>query len=362
MKKTLLGNIDKPLLIVTFIIFFIGLISIYSAAHSHGGEINFALRQIVWMMLALVIVFAVISVDYQRLIDLSYILYGITLVMLAMIFIMGRIRFGAQRWFTIGGLNLQPSEFVKIALILALASYLGRKARYSYRPRDLVAPILIILPAFIMIFLQPDLGTAATLIPILLVMFFVRGVNGKHLLFFISAGILSVPLLWPLLKNYQRQRLLVFINPDSDPLGAGYTVIQSKIAIGSGMFLGKGWLAGTQNQLNFLPERHTDFIFSVIGEEWGFLGCTILIILFGVLIYRGFKIASATTDSYGKLAACGITTLLAFQVIVNIGMAMGFMPVVGLPLPLVSYGGSSLLVTMICIGILLNIGMRRSRF
>jgi len=178
----------------------------------------------------------------------------------------------------------------------------------------------------------------------------------------IGTTLFSMPFFWYMLKDYQRERLLVFVNPNVDPLGAGYTVIQSKIAIGSGMFFGKGWLSGTQNQLNFLPERHTDFIFSVIGEQWGFFGSSILIALFIILIYRGLKIAHETTDSYGKLLAIGIVSLLAFQIIVNIGMTIGLMPVVGLPLPLLSYGGSSLLTTVVSIGILLNIGMRKPRF
>ena len=365
MDRSLLRNLDKILLIVTFVIFIIGLFSIYSATHTTGLQFkisNFVFRQIVWMAASFAIFFIIISVDYQKFIDLAYILYAASLILLALVLVAGRARLGAQRWLAIGALTLQPSEFVKIAFILALSSYLGYKAKFSYRTGDLAIPVLIVLPALIMIYMQPDLGTAATLVPILVVMLFIRGVYIRHMLILLGCGLLSLPLFWPLLKYYQRERLLVFINPNSDPLGAGYTVIQSKIAIGSGMFFGKGWLAGTQNQLNFLPERHTDFIFSVIGEEWGFLGSSALIILFIILIYRGLLIARRTTDSYGKLLACGIVTMLAFQVIVNIGMTMGFLPVVGLPLPLLSYGGSSLLATMISIGILLNIGMRRPRF
>ncbi len=363
--RNILRDIDRPLLIVTLAIFLIGLVSIYSATHVYGGSFkisNFVFKQIIWMLLSLVIFFVILKLDYQRLIDWAHIIYAATLVLLFLVLIIGRTRFGAQRWFSIGGLTLQPSEFVKIAFILSLSAYLGYKARYSYRIKDLAAPFLIMAPAFLMIFIQPDLGTALTLVPILLVMLFIRGVNPKHLLTIIAAGILSIPAAWPFLKEYQRDRLLVFINPNIDPLGAGYTVIQSRIAIGSGTFFGKGWLAGTQNQLNFLPERHTDFIFSVIGEEWGFVGSTILVLLYVILIYRGLRIAYNTTDSYGKLAACGIVCMLAFQIVVNMGMAMGFMPVVGLPLPLLSYGGSSLLMVMTSIAILLNIGMRRTRF
>jgi len=316
----------------------------------------------IWMAAALLFLFAILLIDYRRFIDWAYVLYGLNIILLVMVLVIGHTKLGAQRWFGIGGLSLQPSEFAKITSILALSSYLGYKARFSYRIQDLMVSIIIVLPAVILIFVQPDLGTAATLIPILLAMIYIRGIKVKHLMILIGTTLFSMPFFWYMLKDYQRERLLVFVNPNVDPLGAGYTVIQSKIAIGSGMFFGKGWLSGTQNQLNFLPERHTDFIFSVIGEQWGFFGSSILIALFIILIYRGLKIAHETTDSYGKLLAIGIVSLLAFQIIVNIGMTIGLMPVVGLPLPLLSYGGSSLLTTVVSIGILLNIGMRKPRF
>jgi rod shape determining protein RodA len=178
----------------------------------------------------------------------------------------------------------------------------------------------------------------------------------------VLAALAGLPFLWGFLHDYQRQRLLVFVNPNIDPLGAGYTIIQSKIAVGSGGLFGKGWLAGTQNQLNFLPERHTDFIFSVIGEEWGFLGAAVLVLLYLALVKRGLAVASSTNDMYGRLVATGTATMIAFEAAVNIGMTIGLMPVVGIPLPLVSYGGSSVLATFIAIGMLMNVGMRRAIF
>jgi rod shape determining protein RodA len=215
---------------------------------------------------------------------------------------------------------------------------------------------------FILVLLQPDLGTALLLLPIFFAMLVVSGASGKHIAGMMIAGASAAPFFWHFLREYQRQRLLVFINPNIDPLGAGYTIIQSKIAIGSGGLVGKGWLNGTQNQLNFLPERHTDFIFSVVGEEFGFLGASALVILFFVLVKKALVIASQTSDMYGRCIATGIGVMLAMQVIINIGMTIGLMPVVGIPLPLMSYGGSSLLSTMIAIGLLLNVGMRRSTF
>jgi len=243
-----------------------------------------------------------------------------------------------------------------------MSGYLGNKKDTMRRPSSLIVPCIIIGIPFVLVLLQPDLGTALLLIPIFLAMLVVSGASGKYVIGMIAAGILAAPFFWHFLREYQRQRLMVFISPNIDPLGAGYTIIQSKIAIGSGGLVGKGWLNGTQNQLNFLPERHTDFIFSVVGEEFGFLGASALVLLFFVLVKKAFVIANQTSDMYGRCIATGIGVMLAMQVIINVGMTIGLMPVVGIPLPLVSYGGSSLLATMIAIGLLLNVGMRRSTF
>jgi rod shape determining protein RodA len=220
---------------------------------------------------------------------------------------------------------------------------------------------MLVAPAFLLIFLQPDLGTALVLIPILFSILFVCGERVKYLFITMCAGILSLPFLWHFLKGYQKDRLMVFINPNIDPLGAGYTIIQSKIAIGSGGLLGKGWLGGTQSHLKFLPERHTDFIFSVIGEEWGFVGAVALIALYALIIKRGLNIISNIDDIYGKAIATGVVTLITFQVLVNISMAVGLMPVVGLPLPAISYGGSSTVATLVAMGFLLSVSRRVNR-
>ena len=209
---------------------------------------------------------------------------------------------------------------------------------------------------------EPDLGTAIVFFVIMFSMLYVGGAKLKHLLVMFATGAGFVPFLWHALKAYQRQRLMVFINPDADPLGAGYTIIQSRIAIGSGAVFGKGWLTGTQNQLNFLPERHSDFIFSVIGEEWGFVGSLVLILLFFFFLRKAISIGTRTNDLHGRLIVTGVVAMLSFQILVNISMTMGFMPVVGLPLPLVSYGGSSLVTTMASIALILNVSMRRTYF
>jgi rod shape determining protein RodA len=228
--------------------------------------------------------------------------------------------------------------------------------------KSLVVPCLLLGVPFILVLLQPDLGTALLMLPIFFAILLVGGARVKYIVWMIAIGLAGLPVFWHFLREYQKQRLLVFLNPNIDPLGAGYTIIQSKIAVGSGGLFGKGWLAGTQNQLNFLPERHTDFIFSVIGEEWGFLGALIVVFLYFVIVQKAFTIANLTSDRFGKLIATGIGVLLGFQVIINIGMTIGLMPVVGIPLPLVSYGGSSLLSTLVAIGLLLNVFMRRSTF
>ena len=209
---------------------------------------------------------------------------------------------------------------------------------------------------------EPDLGTSICFFPILFFMLYIGGAVPRHLLSIIGIVMLSSPLFWWLLKDYQKERLLVFLDPNMDPLGAGYTMIQSKIAIGSGGWFGKGWMVGTQSQLNFLPEAYTDFVFSVAGEEWGFFGGVLVILLYFLLIVRCLAIAHHTKEPFGRLIVVGVVGMLSFQVVVNVAMTMGLMPIVGLPLPLISYGGSSLLTTMISIALVLNVGMRRSVF
>ena len=358
-------ELDKFLIFLVIVIFIIGISCIYSASYNKGFEVtkNYALRQISWMLIGFFILMPLfILIDYQKIIDFGYVMYLLGLVVLAMVLVLGHIRSGAQRWFSIAGFNIQPSEFNKIIYIVTMASYLGHKRADIFNIKGLIIPLALTAIPFILILLQPDLGTALILVPVAFAMLFMAGAQPKHLAGIGFCGIAMSPLFWHFLKVYQKNRLLVFLNPNIDPLGAGYTVIQSKIAIGSGGLFGKGWLAGTQNQLNFLPERHTDFIFSVIGEEWGLIGAVVLTGLYFLVLRRGLMIIDRTTDIYGKLLGTGIVTMLGFQIFVNISMTMGFMPVVGLPLPLMSYGGSSLWTTLITIALLLNIGMRRTRF
>jgi rod shape determining protein RodA len=283
----------------------------------------------------------------------------------------GRHALGAQRWLSIGILSFQPSEMAKLSVILVLGRYFSdRRAALASRPShllellwsDMILPFLIIAVPLALIFKQPDLGTAILFFGIYVIMLVASGLRYRYIISFLLVCLALVPFGWHVLKPYQKDRLLVFLNPNIDPLGAGYTIIQSKIAIGSGLIFGKGWLSGTQNQLNFLPERHTDFIFSVIGEEWGLMGTLFLVSCYFVLIYSSFKVADQVKDRFGMQIAVGIIGIFALQVIINLGMVMGLCPVVGITLPFVSYGRTSFVVFLVMIGLLLNLSKRRTIF
>lgn len=364
MKRSLRKDFDYRLLLLAVIICLIGLILLYSASYQRSlvSGVSFVVRQMVWAVIGLSALLIIANINYRKLVETSYILYAINLLLLVLVLFLGKVQLGAQRWLQLGNFVFQPSELAKVVIILLLAKYLGERDSRHQQTKKILVSLGIVAVPLILILKQPDLGTAIVFLAILFCMLYVWGAHLKYLLGLAGIGLVCSPFLWHFLRDYQKQRLLVFLNPNIDPLGAGYTVIQSKIAIGSGGFLGKGWLAGTQNQLNFLPEHHTDFIFSVLGEEWGFLGSIVLILLYLFLINRGLKIAGQTKDVSGKLLAVGVTAMLSFQIIVNIGMSIGLMPITGLTLPLVSYGGSSLLMTMISIGILLSIKMRRTVF
>ncbi|MCQ9206497.1 MAG: rod shape-determining protein RodA [Omnitrophica bacterium] len=352
---------DKILLFAVLAILIIGLFALYSASIRYYSQ-TIILRQVTWMLVGVAFMAVSLRLDYQKILNASYVLYAVNILLLIFVLFFGRSRGGAQRWIGIGPISIQPSEMAKITFILALSSYIGSRKNEVTKISFFLRVLCFALPVFLLILIEPDLGTALLIIPITLIMLYVAGARAGHLFGVILLGIGALPVFWQFLKEYQKQRLFVFINPNIDPLGSGYTIIQSKIAVGSGGIFGKGWLGGTQNQLNFLPERHTDFIFSVIGEEWGFIGALVLISLYALIVMRGLKIIDRTPDLSGKLMATGFIALFAIQAVINIGMTIGFLPIVGLTLPLISYGGSSLVATLITMGLLLNIGMRRSLF
>ena len=357
-------GIDRLFLVTTLLLLGIGLLSLYSAAYqkTQMTGVAYLQRQLVWAGLGCGLAVLLVVMDYHLWLEWSYLFYGLMMLLLAMVLVVGTTRGGAQRWLTLGGVTIQPSEFAKLTTILAVARYLGHRPPVSGRWRTVFGASLLFGVPMAMILKQPSLGTASVFGFVGLAMLLAWGIPLRPLLIVLGLGLLCVPLLWHFLEGYQRSRLLVFLNPNLDPLGAGYTVIQSRIAMGSGQFWGKGWLSGTQNQLNFLPERHTDFIFSVVGEEWGILGTTFCLGLYALLFQRGFIIAQQTRDPFGRLLIVGLITMLAAHMIVNMGMVLGLMPVVGLPLPFMSYGGSWLMTCLVAVGIVLSVAIRRPVF
>lgn len=351
-------NLDRFIILAMCGLLCIGLLSLYSASYQTAPHL--IIRQMVWIGLGTIFFLIALLVDYHKILQIAYLLYGICVVALVSVIVVGETKSGAQRWLTLGEVNLQPSEAYKIAAIMALSKFFADPIQIRQR-HYLFAIIIGIAPVYLII-RQPDLGSGIIVVALVLSMLWMAGARPRFFAYLVAGMFITCPVLWHFLKDYQKDRLLVFINPDRDPLGAGYTIIQSKISIGSGRIFGKGWLGGTQNQLNFLPERHTDFIFSVIGEEWGIIGACILISLFLVLVHRGLTIALRTNEPRGRLLAGGISSIIGFQAIINIGMTIGLFPVVGIPLPLISYGGSSLITTMFMIGLLENVNARRARF
>jgi rod shape determining protein RodA len=316
-----------------------------------------AVRHVSWILAGIALSWAAARTDYRRWTDAAWLGYGLSLGILALVPVAGAMRLGATRWLSIFGFSVQPSEIMKVTTVCLLARYLsGQPAPLP--PRALAVSLAITAPPALLIFLQPDLGSASVFAAIWLAAVWVAGISPRLLAGLAAAALALLPVGWHFLKDYQRDRLLVFVNPDADPLGAGYTIIQSKIAIGSGRLWGRGWFAGTQNQLSFLPERHSDFLFSVIGEEWGFLGSAAVVVLFAWLVGRALRVAMAASDPQGRLLIAGACAWLGYQAFVNMGMVMGLLPVVGVPLPLVSYGGTSMVMVWMMLGLVQSV--RRS--
>lgn len=347
--RRLLKNFDWGLFTITLLLCLIGILTICSTAKPYH------LKQLTSLGLGLVVLMIVFSIDYHKWARWAPLLYLAGLALLLFLFFFGHSVLGARRWLSIGPLTFQPSEVAKIATLFILARHLSQKEKI-----DLFLPLVIVALPFFLIACQPDLGTAFLFLPLGLVLIYLAGARIKRLISLIAFFLLTSPLAWLFLHDYQKRRILSFLNPARDPLGAGYNVIQSKIAIGSGRFLGKGFLHSTQS--SFLPGHHTDFIFSSFAEAWGFLGSFLLLGIYFFLIIRAIEISLHAKDRLGSLLAAGIATLLASQVIINIGMATGIIPATGLPLPFLSYGGSHLVTCLIAIGLLLNIRMRRFMF
>jgi len=363
--RRLLTNIDWVLAGLVATVCLLGILNIYSATTPYkiiGSP--YYLKQIYWMIAGMTIALMACSVDYHILEDFSYWFYGVLVLLLLAVLLVGRRSMGATRWLNLGLFNVQPSELMKIVIIMTFARHFN-----NFHPvgglsiRDMLFPLGVLALPTLLIMKQPDLGTAILVLLIAVSITIFVGLRWTTIVGFICV---TIPVMWlgwaKFLRPYQKNRILDFLNPERSRLGSGYHIIQSKIAVGSGGMAGKGFIKGTQSQLRFLPEQHTDFAFSVFAEEWGFLGCLLLIIIYLSLVLWGLNIARKCNDRFGALLAVGVTAMLFWHIVINIGMVIGMFPVVGVPLPFFSYGGTSMITSMVGIGILQNISMRRFMF
>lgn len=353
---------DWWLLLLTLIIGFIGVALIYSSVNTGdtGPSSRIYLKQASWLGLGFLIMIASLLFSYKKLERWSPLIYAICVGLLVVLLFFGKTVGGSTRWIDLGFFAFQPSEPAKIGVVLVLAHYFARNIKpWGMSVRDLILPMILSLAPFVLILMQPDLGTALLIFLIAGSMAVFSKIERRTFFGLLAAALVLMPVGWLFIEDYQRTRIMMLFAPESDPMGAGYHILQSKIAVGSGMLYGKGFMEGTQNMLSFLPEQHTDFIFSVLAEEWGFVGSAGVLFLFVLLIAFGLNIAHACRDDFGTILAVGISAMFFWQSAINIGMVIGLMPVVGMPLPLVSYGGSSVITTLLGVGILLNISMRR---
>ncbi len=351
-------ELDWALLIVTFIICVVGVVQIFSATHGTKWQ-GAWWKQIVWMAVALGLMWLVMSVDYHTLLGQVPLLYVISVSSLVCVLAIGRLVFGSRRWIRIFGASFQISEFVKIVIILLVARYLSELKGDGVSPRDLLKlGGLVAIPTALVMY-QPDLGTALTYLPVLLVGVVLAGIQWRYLAIAAMSLALVLPVGWLVLKDYQRARLVTFLDPSRDPRGAGYQVIQSKVAVGDGGVWGRGMTQGTQTQLRFLPVPHTDFIFSAFAEERGFVGVVVVLGLYFLLLMQVADNAQRAPDRAGMYVCMGVATLLLFHVLVNVGMVIGRMPVTGIPLPLMSSGGSNMFSVFMMLGLVHSVRLRR---
>ncbi len=339
----------------------VGAVGIGMLISASGGDIEpWAARQIVWFGAGLLVMLTVALIDIGFWLRAAYTVYGLAFALLVGVELLGAAVMGAQRWIDIGVIQLQPSELMKIALVLALARYFHGIALDSLgRIRTYIPPLLMILAPAAMILRQPDLGTALLVVLGGGIMLFLAGLRAWKIGVAVAVALGSGPVAWQFLHDYQKERILTFFNPEADPLGAGYHILQSKIALGSGGLLGKGYLQGTQSHLNFLPEKQTDFIFTMMAEELGFFGVTAVLLLYLAIATYGVAMSCRSSNHFGRLLGMGVTVTFFFHVFFNIAMVIGLIPIVGLPLPLISYGGSSMLSLMLGLGLLMCVHVHR---
>ncbi|OFZ01009.1 MAG: rod shape-determining protein RodA [Bdellovibrionales bacterium GWC1_52_8] len=352
------------LLVIELLLVGIGIFNLMSATAVQDKSLGLYKNQLLWFGIGLGLTALVLLPHYSILSRTAYFLYFANLVLLVAVLLVGKSSLGAKRWIGFGGFRLQPSEFMKLSVVICLAKYFeSDRTLEGYGFKDLLLPgLLVAIPAGLII-VQPDLGTALIILATFATMMLFLKVRTKTLLVIGLCAAIALPMVYKVgLKPYQRQRLISFLNPNADPKGSGYNSIQSMIAVGSGQLTGKGYKKGTQSQLNFLPEHHTDFIFSVFSEEWGFIGSLTLLFLYMGLLINGLSVAYQSHDKFGLLLSLGIVTIFFWHIIVNMGMVMGLLPIVGVPLPFLSYGGSSLLTSILCIAILTNVANKKFMF
>ena len=362
--RRLLTNFDWVLLGLVCLLAGIGILNLYSATSSWSLALTpVYVKQFYWLGIGLAIALTICLFDYRKLEYFATPLYVLNILLLVAVLVVGKKTMGATRWLDLGFFNLQPSEIMKLVIIVILARYFSvRDQILGYNLKELGVPFALLGVPVLLIMKQPDLGTSMLVIFIASTIGLFAGIQRRTFWFLGVLGMAAAAGGWFLLRGYQKQRILTFINPERDPLGAGYHIIQSKIAVGSGGLFGKGFMQGTQSQLSFLPERHTDFAFSVFAEEWGFTGSLVLLTLYLLLVAWGIYVARRASDHFGMYLALGVTAMLFWHIVVNLGMVIGLLPVVGVPLPLFSYGGTSMVTTMIGVGLLLNVSMRRFMF
>lgn len=357
LKRLLLLN--RTVIGIVLALVLIGFVTLFSAAN--GSIYPWVFKQFLRFIAGSAVFAVVVSIDPRFWLVHAYTIYISVLILLVLVELLGFVGMGAQRWLDLYIFNLQPSELMRVALIIALSRYFGLQELHETKSlKGIIVPLALIFIPTLLVMRQPDLGTAMLLICSGIAIFFVSGVSYWFFGIGFVGGMALVPILWSLLHEYQKKRILIFFNPESDPSHAGYHISQSKIALGSGGFIGKGWLKGSQSHLNFLPEKQTDFIFTMYAEEFGLLGCLLVIILFSLIIVWGYTVAEGAKTKFAKLVAMGITTTMFLYVFINIAMVMGMLPVVGVPLPFMSYGGTAMITLLFSMGLLFSVSLPKT--
>ncbi|MDQ6802530.1 MAG: rod shape-determining protein RodA [Acidobacteriota bacterium] len=353
-----LSRLNVNLLATALIIAAVGCMLVYSATHFNQDAPLFQ-KQVVWTLIGVLLMIVFIAVDYHALMEISPFLYGIGLALLGYVLIWGRLTRHVRSWIHIGGFQFQPSEFMKIFTALLIAKYFDSNDRAYLNIRTFTIVVAILGAPMLLIAVQPAFGSAASFLPLVGVAMFFGGIKPRYWVIAILCGLIALPAGWHFLKPFQRERIKIFLDPARDPLGSGYQVMQAKIATGSGGITGKGFLHGTQVNLEYLPARHTDFIFSVLGEEWGFVGVSVVLTLYLFLILESLAVAKAARDRGGTFLVLALIAFFIFHVVINVGMQIGLLPVTGIPLPMISYGGSATMMFFMAIGLILNVDFRK---